>query len=291
MSEIAREIASQPACWHEAAQRGAALSDVLPAPASRVGTVGCGTSLYIGQAYATLRESLGAGETDAFAASEAPAGRAWDAVVAISRSGTTTEVVEALHAIPHARRIAIVGSGDTPVAGAADEVVALGFADERSVVQTQFATSSLALLRAHLGQDLRPVIEQAERALERELPVEPSAHDHYVFLGAGWSVGLAHEAALKLREAALAWTESYPAMEFRHGPISVARPGSVVWAIGRVDPGVLEDAASTGAVVVGGDLDPMAELIRVQRTAVALAELRGLNPDRPPHLSRSVVLS
>ncbi len=80
-------------------------------------------------------------------------------------------------------------------------------------------------------------------------------------------------------------------MEFRHGPISVARPGSVVWAIGRVDPGVLEDAASTGAVVVGGDLDPMAELIRVQRTAVALAELRGLNPDRPPHLSRSVVLS
>jgi fructoselysine-6-P-deglycase FrlB-like protein len=176
------------------------------------------------------------------------------------------------------------------VADVADAAVSLAFADERSVVQTRFATATLALLRAHLGERLDDAIAQAERVLEGDLPVEAAAHDHYVFLGAGWSVGLANEAALKLREASQAWTESYPAMEYRHGPISVARPGTVVWALGAVDPAVLRDAASTGATVVGGELDPMAELVVIQRTAVALAEARGLDPDHPRHLARSVVL-
>jgi fructoselysine-6-P-deglycase FrlB-like protein len=291
VSEIAHEIASQPACWREAANLAAALAEVLPPAGPRVGVVGCGTSLFIAQAYAGLREAIGAGETDAYAASETPAGRRWSAVLAISRSGTTTEVAERLDRLSGIRRIAIVGASGTPVAERADDVVPLGFADERSVVQTRFATTALALLRAHLGESLERAVSDAESALEAELPVEPAAHDHYVFLGAGWTVGLANEAALKLRETAQAWTESYPAMEYRHGPISVARPGSVVWALGDVDVSVLQDAAATGATVVGGELDPMAELVLVQRTAVALAEHRGLDPDRPRNLTRSVVLS
>jgi fructoselysine-6-P-deglycase FrlB-like protein len=243
------------------------------------------------QAYAGLRESLEHGETDAFPASEVPPGRRYEFVIAISRSGTTTEVARYLSSVRGARRLAIVGVPGTPVAEAADEVVTLAFADERSIVQTRFATSVLALFRAHLGQDIEPVIAQAERALGASLPIDPTDHDHYVFLGRGWSVGLANEAALKLREAAQAWTESYPAMEFRHGPISGTGPRSVVWALGEVDEGVLEDAAATGATVLGSTLDPMVELIAIQRTAVALAEARGLDPDHPRNLTRSVVLS
>ena len=79
-------------------------------------------------------------------------------------------------------------------------------------------------------------------------------------------------------------------MEYRHGPISAASPATLVWAIGAVDPGVLADAAQTGATVVGEGLDPMAELILIQRMAVELAEARGLDPDRPKYLARSVVL-
>jgi fructoselysine-6-P-deglycase FrlB-like protein len=105
-----------------------------------------------------------------------------------------------------------------------------------------------------------------------------------------WSV-VWRTGELKLRETAQAWTESYPAMEFRHGPISVVHPGSLVWAVGAVDRAVLDDAAAAGARVVGGELDPMAELVRIQRTAAALAEARGLDPDRPRNLTRSVVLS
>jgi fructoselysine-6-P-deglycase FrlB-like protein len=263
----------------------------MPEPETRVGVIGCGTSLFVAQAYAALRESLGAGETDAVAASEMPRGRGWSTVVAISRSGTTTEVVTALESLRGRRRVALVGVEDSPVAANADEVITLEFADERSVVQTRFATSALALLRASLDVDLDTAIAEAGSALEGELPVEPARHEHFVFLGTGWSIGLANEAALKLRETAQAWTESYPAMEFRHGPISVVGPRSVVWAIGDVDDAVLADAAATGATIVGDALDPMVELVRIQRTAVALADHRGLDPDRPRNLTRSVVLA
>jgi len=80
-------------------------------------------------------------------------------------------------------------------------------------------------------------------------------------------------------------------MEFRHGPISVVRPGSVVWTLGAVDAGVLDAARAAGATIVGGELDAMVELVRIQRTAAALAEARHLDPDHPRNLTRSVVLS
>jgi fructoselysine-6-P-deglycase FrlB-like protein len=291
VSEIEREIASQPACWRQAAHLGARLDGVLPEAGARILAVGCGTSLFIGQAFAALRESRGRGETDAFPASEAPLERRYDATLAISRSGTTTEVKDYLNSAKRSRRIAVVAVEGSPIATAADAAVTIDFADERSVVQTRFATSALALLRTHLGEDIEPVIAQGEAALDDGLPIEPDRFSHYVFLGQGWGAAMANEAALKLREAAQAWAESYPAMEFRHGPISVAGADSVVWALGPVDGGVLEDAASTGATVVGGTRDAMAELIPIQRTAVALAKARGLDPDHPSHLSRSVVLS
>jgi fructoselysine-6-P-deglycase FrlB-like protein len=103
-------------------------------------------------------------------------------------------------------------------------------------------------------------------------------------------VGLAFEAALKFREAAGAWAEAYPAMEYRHGPISVAGPGTLVWFVSRAEPDLVTAIRSTGAAVQESQVDPMAELVTLQRVAVALAEARGLDPDRPQHLTRSVVL-
>lgn len=295
MSEIVREITSQPDTWRRAAAEAVGVAERLPHPGDRVAAVGCGTSLFIAQAYAVLRETSSQGETDAFAASEAPRTRTYDVVIGISRSGTTTETARMLERPwPGARSLAICGVDETPVAEAADDRVILGFADERSVVQTRFATGALAFLRASLGQDVEAIAADGERALAADLPFEPGAFEHFVFLGRGWTVGLANEAALKIRETSGAWAESYPAMEYRHGPISVAGPRSVVWPLGDVEPDLLQDVAATGATVVDpglGTLDPMAELILVQRTAVALAHERGLDPDRPRHLTRSVVLS
>ncbi len=111
-----------------------------------------------------------------------------------------------------------------------------------------------------------------------------------MFLGAGWTIGLAAEAALKLREAAGAWTESYPAMEYRHGPITAASDETLVWPIGAVDPTVLEAAAAAGSSIAPIVERPLAALVMAQRAAVALALARGLDPDRPRNLTRSVVL-
>lgn len=292
MSAIAHEIAGQPAAWLEAATRATGLSAALPEHGERVAVAGCGTSFYVAQAIAALREAGGRGETDAFPASEAPSDRAYDAWLVISRSGTTTEVERLLESLPATTRsIAITAVDDSPVARSAGSAIVLDFADERSVVQTRFATTALSLLRAHLGEDLTQAVADAEIALRADLSIDPSLFEQWTFLGHGWTVGLANEGALKMREATNSWAESYPAMEYRHGPISVAGPKSVVWMLEVEDPDLERDVAATGASVVTGHLDPMAELVSIQRMAVALAEARGLDPDHPRHLSRSVVLS
>ncbi len=291
MSDVLAEINSQPDVWRRAVAMVPELVTRLPSAGSRVALIGCGTSYYMAQAIAAAREGLGQGESDAFAASEMPAGRNYDAVVAISRSGTTTEVARALYALPAgSTSLAISTAPGTPVVQTATDAVLLPFADEVSIVQTRFATSVLALMRAYLGEDLEPVIADAEIALVRALPVEPSDFERFVFLGTGWTVGLANEAALKFREAGGAWAEAYPAMEYRHGPISVAGPSSLVWLLGPVEQDLARDIRATGALVIESGSDSMAELILLQRAAVALAEARGLDPDRPNHLSRSVVL-
>ncbi|MFJ9835886.1 SIS domain-containing protein [Streptomyces sp. NPDC101169] len=292
MSHVEDELNSQPECWIRAAEEAERHRGALPAPGERVAIVGCGTSYFMAQAAAALREAAGQGETDAFAASEFPPGRSYDRVVALTRSGTTTEVLELLaRSRGGARTTAITADPATPVMTAADDLVVLDFADERSVVQTRFATTALTLLRAHLGLHTAAVVADARTALSAPLPEGLVDSTQFTFLGRGWTVGLANEAGLKMREASLSWTEAYPAMEYRHGPISVTTEGTATWMLGEAPAGLAEQVRGTGGSWIAGTLDPLAELVRVQRLAVAVASRRGLDPDRPRHLTRSVILA
>jgi fructoselysine-6-P-deglycase FrlB-like protein len=291
-SHVTEEIRTQPECWRRAGDLAGDVAGLLPGAGERVAVVGCGTSWFMSMAYAALRETAGHGETDAFAASEMPAGRRYDRVVAITRSGTTTEVLRLLErcrqqGVPS---VALTGVPTERVADVAGAVVDLSFADEQSVVQTRFATSALALLRAHLGEETGALAAEAEQALEVPLD-DLAAAEQVTFLGRGWTVGLAQEAALKTREAAQFWAEAYPAMDYRHGPIAIAQPGRLVWSFGPPPAGLAEDVDATGARLVTSPLDPMAHLIVAQRLAVALAEDRALDPDRPRHLTRAVELA
>jgi fructoselysine-6-P-deglycase FrlB-like protein len=287
-----REIASQPACWRRAGLLAADAAAVLPGRGERVAVAGCGTSWFIAQSYAAAREQAGHGETDAFTASEMPLGRHYDRVVVLSRSGTTTEILQLLDRLNGTvPTVAITAVADAPIGLVADDVIELGFADEESVVQTRFATTELALLRAHLGIDPGPAADAAERVLTTPLPPQLLAARQFSFLGAGWTYGLANEAALKLREAAGAWTESYPAMEYRHGPVAVTGEGSVVWLFGDEPDGLGEEIAAAGGTAWFGPEEPMAELVRVHLLALALGRARGLDPDRPRNLARSVILT
>jgi fructoselysine-6-P-deglycase FrlB-like protein len=290
-SFVEQEIATQPACWRRAAALAGRLAGALPARGERAAIVGCGTSLFVGQAIAALREAAGHGETDAFPASELPGGRGYDVVVALSRSGTTTEVLAALDASARTAgaTLAITADGGAPLAARADRAVVLDFADERSVVQTRFATTALALVRAHLDHGLEPAAAEAASALGEPLPAAPG-DGGVVFLGTGWRVGLAREAALKVRESAGLHSEAHPALEYRHGPISAAGPATLVWALGPIPDDLAGDVRRTGAALERSARDPMAELVRVQRFAVREALAAGRDPDRPPHITRSVVL-
>ena len=226
MRAITSEIASQPALWRKAAGVASAVAGLLPAPGEPAAAIGCGTSLHVARAYAALREERNLGMTDAATASELSPHRSYARVVAISRSGTTTEILRTLERLRGSiATVAVTAVPGSPVASAADDTIVLEFANEQSVVQTRFATTALALLRAHIGDRLEAAIVDGETALAEALPAEPTEFKQFVFLGQGWTVGLADEAALKLREAASAWTEAYPAMEYRHGPISAAGPG------------------------------------------------------------------
>jgi fructoselysine-6-P-deglycase FrlB-like protein len=288
---VTREIFSQPECWARACNLEADRGRGLPLPGERAAVIGCGTSWFIAQSYAALREAKGLGETDAFCASEFPARRRYDRVVAITRSGTTTEVARALESVrpgtPVTEITAVPAGG---VAGLATHVVDLSFADELSVVQTRFATTALALLRARLGEDLDAAITDCRDVLLRPMPSGWVGADHLAFLGRGWTIGLANEAALKCREASLSLAESHPAMDYRHGPASLAEPGRLVWMLGAPPEGLADEVRATGATWVASHLDPMADLVRVQLLAVARGLDRGLDPDHPRHLTRSVVL-
>lgn len=296
ITHMERELTSQPEMWRHALSMSEARKG-LPAKGDTIAVVGCGTSWFMAQSYAALRENAGHGITDAFTATEARIDRPYDALIVISRSGTTTEIADLLdqnqqRANGPLPSVAVVGVTDTPVAQKADTVIDLSFADEQSVVQTRFATTALMFLRA--GIDASDVCEKAigdaERVLAEDLPDALVDAEQYSFLGRGWTIGLATEAALKMRESCQAWTEDYTSMEYRHGPIAIAAPGRITWQLGEAPAGLGKQVATTGATFVNEDLDPMADLVRLHRVASETASARGLNPDEPRNLTRSVIL-
>lgn len=292
MSAFNQEVDSQPQAWRRCAELAREVRTLLPPPEQRVAVVGCGTSWYMGQAFAAYREERTGGETDAFAASEMPVRRAYDLVIAISRSGTTTEVVKVVEQVRRQRTpvLAVTAVGDSPVADLAADAIVLDFADEAAVVQTRFATSALLLLLSSCGWDVEASARHAEAVLAQDPPAASQTAEQFVFVGRGMAAAVASEAALKLRESAHIWSEAYPSMEFRHGPIAAVGPKSLVWSMDTIDADLATQIEGTGATVISDGTDPLAELVRVHQTAGRLASALGFDPDSPLHLDRSVIL-
>ncbi|MGD0875662.1 MAG: hypothetical protein ABSA14_11845 [Acidimicrobiales bacterium] len=130
----------------------------MPARGERVAIVACGTSYYMARAHAALREDADESETDAFVASELPAGRRYRGA---RRAGRTRDR-DPYHCYYRERK--------PPIVRAARPVVLLDFADEDPVMQTRFITSVLVLLRAHLGSKTGPLIDDARRVIAATLP-------------------------------------------------------------------------------------------------------------------------
>jgi len=160
MSYLTEEIASQPGCWTKAIELAASAQSALPRPGERVAAIGCGSSLNVARCYAALREAAGQGETDAFPASEVPLTRRYDRLVLISRTGTTTEVLDALRRAPRdVKAVAVTADPRAPLAREADQVGWLDFTTERSVVSTRTSRAPWRVVSSWLnasGPGLRP---------------------------------------------------------------------------------------------------------------------------------------
>lgn len=351
-----REILDQPQVWRQTL--AAATPERLPrlplVQADRVYLVGSGSSYYLSMMLASRLRGLVPGAAEAVPSVELlmhpesyyQPGRK-HLTVLVSRSGTSTEVVrvaEGLKDSGQSATVALSCSPDSPMVSlAAQSLVAP--VEEKSVVMTQSFTSMALLFEAAVQHALDPQAPGAveggivgleefrwrgglwadacARVLGRyretvEMLAARSELDHFVLLGSGLRYGVAREGALKLHEMALARTEAYHTLEYRHGPqstagertlmITLVAPGEERWLLPLAEdlqqwvgaqlllaPGDLDraPAGSTPLTLDGtgdGLGDALLMLVLLQLLAERRAVFQGLNPDHPRNLSKVVLL-
>jgi glucosamine--fructose-6-phosphate aminotransferase (isomerizing) len=239
---------------------------------------GCGSTYYLAQAAAAIFQAATGLPGRAYPASEIlffpnltlPPGKS-RLLVAISRSGETTETVRAVERFRSRRTgavIAITCNASSALAERADAVFAVRGATETSLAQTRSFSAmfvAAAGLAAKLsGQSLSdaylklPEVAAAllhdHQTLARALGTDPSIQ-RFFFLGNGPLYGLANEAMLKMKEMSLSYSEAYHFLEFRHGPMSmVDRSALVVGLLSETafsyEAAVLADMRRLGARVL-----------------------------------------
>jgi glucosamine--fructose-6-phosphate aminotransferase (isomerizing) len=245
-------------------------------------------------------------------------------VIAVSQSGATPEIATVVEHVRAAggRTLAVTNEADSPLAHAADATVALGAGEERAVPATKTFTAqaaAFALLAEALGDGDAAGREDAwarlSGALEAILadpgPAERAAEaigDAATLIAVGRGAGfpMALEVALKLKEAALLPAEGYSAADLRHGPTALISAGFPVLALNAGGPGgedvaelvrslragdaavheIAEGAALDVPAGLPEELAALAAVVRGQQVALALARLRGLDPDAPRGLSK-----
>jgi glucosamine--fructose-6-phosphate aminotransferase (isomerizing) len=243
--------------------------------------------------------------------------------IAISQSGRSPDLLSTVSSLKAAGAwvLALVNDTASPLCEIADEVYGLAAGEERSVAATKSFIGSLSAIARIIGEwseddELTTEIRNLPALLDQswELDWSPlvdalvDARDLYV-LGRGLGLGVAQEAALKLKETSQLHAEAFSTAELRHGPMALVRPGFPALMFNQSDRTsrlVVESAsalAERGARIflAGGELpgtvslpiipstpllEPILQIQSFYRAANALALARGLDPDAPPHLQK-----
>jgi glucosamine--fructose-6-phosphate aminotransferase (isomerizing) len=243
--------------------------------------------------------------------------------LAISQSGKSPDLLASVEAAKRggALVIALCNWTDSPLAALADHLVPLCAGVEMSVAATKSYITSLSAV-LHLvaswtaDQSLLDALlrspQQLEQAWEldwsRAVPALQDATNLYV-VGRGFGLGIAQEVALKLKETCGLHAEAFSAAEVKHGPMALVRLGFPVLMLSQNDEsraGIAElagDFVSCGAEVLTAGIavdralalptiaahpaiEPMLMIQSFYRMAATLAQARGFNPDKPPHLNK-----
>jgi glucosamine--fructose-6-phosphate aminotransferase (isomerizing) len=334
-----QEIISQPNAWAQALEVVQSQKDEISQlwkahPKVHVLFTGCGSTYYLSLAAASLFQELtGRG------ARAVPGGElilypdtAYEAdmptlLVAISRSGTTTETVAAVQTFKQADRgpvLVITNYENTPLAELSDISITIPAGQEESVAQTRsFASMYVAatafaaisagradLLSAMeklplLGVKLIRKYDGLARRFGENLDL-----DRFYFLGSGPRYGLACETNLKMKEMTLTRSEPFHFFEFRHGPMSLVTNTSVIIGMrssvnANHEQTVLDEMKNLGGQILSlGESDAdiafesrLPEEVRnvlylpvLQLMAFYRAVAKDLDPDNPRNLSAVIHL-
>jgi glucosamine--fructose-6-phosphate aminotransferase (isomerizing) len=256
------------------------------------------------------------------------------AVIAISQSGETADVMEILERSKQksAKILALTNVESSSMARLADVHLSINAGPEKAVASTKAATSQMALafllayadaeirgisklnvgreiLRstaANINDNLNPRYEEHIREIARKLHTE----DKLFIIGRGTLYPMALEAAIKIQEVSYIPALAFAAGELKHGPIALIENGTPCIVLGS-NPETISNATelkSRGARIIGvstknsdifdewirvADCDgaqAIASVIPVQILAYHLAIFRGLDPDMPRNLAKSVTV-
>jgi glucosamine--fructose-6-phosphate aminotransferase (isomerizing) len=333
------EITSQPDAWESTLAELRRTTGTLRAlcaggACEEVVFTGCGSPFYLAQHAAALQNELGGPFARALPAAEiwltpraALPGNRRTLLVALSRSGETTETIRAVEQFRAAGRgpvLTVSNYPDRPLNTLGDLHLTLAAGQEQSMAQTRaFTTLQLAATacaaiwsgRDELLDELMQLPAACRRVIERTAPParelgSDSAIDRFYFLGSGARYGLASELSLKMKEMSLSHSEPFHVLEFRHGPRAMATAGALV--IGLIAPAnaareqaVLADMHAQGArILTVGESDcDISFNSGLSDTAIGplflpfgqlLAHVRALrngqNPDQPSNLAAVVKL-
>jgi glucosamine--fructose-6-phosphate aminotransferase (isomerizing) len=243
--------------------------------------------------------------------------------IAISQSGQSPDLLAATRNAKDsgALTVALCNSADSPLMELVEVAVPLHAGPERSVAATKSYVASLsciAQLVANWTEDRRLLATLPQlpdllaRAWEcdwtRGVETLRTAVNLFV-VARGFGLGVAQEAALKLKETCGLHAEAFSSAEVKHGPMALVREGFPVLMFTQRDDtragiqALATEFASRGArvLIAGADavgaislpaiashqvIEPMLSIQSFYRMANELALARGLDPDRPPHLDK-----
>ncbi|MCB2110564.1 MAG: SIS domain-containing protein [Defluviimonas sp.] len=244
--------------------------------------------------------------------------------ITVSQSGRSPDIVEMARAARAggAMTLAVTNDAGSPLALACDRTLDIQAGPELSVAATKtFVTSALAGLALVAewkdDRDLRAAIAALPGHLERATRAdwgalaELSGRARSLYtLGRGPSFAMSGEAALKFKETCQIHGENYSSAEVLHGPVSIVGPDFPVLAFAVPDAAesavveVADALAAKGAAVfvtsarasaatelpavrTGHPLtDPLALVVSFYAMVERVARARGIDPDRPRHLSK-----
>ncbi len=333
------EIYSQPEVWEKALhllqkQRDEIRSFYNQGNFDHILFTGCGSTYYLSLAAAAtfmelnhrVARGLPASEAWLYPSTAYPAeGRCL--LVAVSRSGSTTETLKACETFAAQKSgdiLSISCYPQAPLAGMGKLNLVFPDSGEESIAQTRsFSTmyiAAVALAAVCSGHDdlfesLERLPDIARRLLReqtdmlRSLAQEASLQKFY-FLGSGARYGLACEISLKMKEMSLSHSEPFHFMEYRHGPMSMADEHTLLFGMlshenQPAEMKVLDEMTARRARILafgeeGAPVSFASNLPAPVRNALYLplgqvfafehALYKGLNPDKPNNLDAVVIL-